>query len=110
MYCLHCYCTIQMHVELNSMLFNGRLRGGFRTPLTSVWEPFLQANECTTEVLLFLWCQNDVLSIFVYFDSSIATIKFNKFVVITKLELSKIMRDLKQDILYKLYDAIKTSV
>ena len=99
-----------MHVELNSMLFNGRLRGGFRTPLTSVWEPFLQANECTTEVLLFLLCQNDVLSIFVYFDSSIATIKFNKFVVITKLELSKIMRDLKQDILYKLYDAIKTSV
>ena len=35
---------------------------------------FLQVNKRTSEVLLFLWCQNDILSIFVYFDSYTAII------------------------------------
>ena len=55
-----------MYVEFNSMyhyiLFIGRLTGGFRTLLTSVWELIYRLmNE--PEVLLFLWCKNDILSI-----------------------------------------------
>ena len=55
------------------MLLIGRLKDGFRAPLTSLWKLILQANEFTSEMLLFLWCPNDILSIFVYFDSWIAT-------------------------------------
>ena len=78
---LHCYCTIQIHVEFNSM---DQLHAFYRSTQRQIQDPinlcvgaFLQANKCTSEVFLFLCCQNDILSTFVYFDSCIATIKFN---------------------------------
>ena len=62
---VHCYYTIQMHVEFNSKdqtrafyrPTHRRIQGNFQ----HLRGRFLQVNECTSEVLLFLWCQNDIL-------------------------------------------------
>ena len=57
--------TIQMHVEFNS---KDQTRAFYRPTQRRIQEnfqhlrgSFLQVNECTSEVLLFLWCQNDIL-------------------------------------------------
>ena len=44
-----------------SWLIVGRLRGEFREIFNICVVALLQVNECTSEVLLFLWCQNDIL-------------------------------------------------
>ena len=62
---LHCYYTIQMHVEFDS---KDQVRAFYRPTLRRIQETFnicveafYRFNECTSEVLLFLWCQNDIL-------------------------------------------------
>ena len=75
-----------MHVEFNNKdqirSFFGRIRGGFRETLNICMGAFLQVNECTSKVLLFLWCQIDVL---ISLSSLIVALllKFNKCVLIT---------------------------
>ena len=70
---LYCHYTIQMHVEFNSIAqlhaFYQSTQWQIKDTFNICMGAFLQVNECTPEVLLFLWCQNDILSIFAYFDS-----------------------------------------
>ena len=64
---LHWHYTIQMHVKFNIMdelhVFYRSTQRRIQDTFNICVGAFLQVNECTSEVLLFLSCQNDILSI-----------------------------------------------
>ena len=64
---LHWHYTIQMHVKFNIMdelhVFYRSTQRRIQDTFNICVGAFLQVNECTSEVLLFHSCQNDILSI-----------------------------------------------